>query len=569
MSEKITKVFNVTARAVIAVFFTFLVGVLTMAALTGTTGLEIISEGCGVDTVVQRIRDKFESVIYYNDDILANFIWLAAFMAIALLIVKLSKKLDEKKFPLWLEIGLLCSWTVVWGFIWVHTSQLSPTEDSLTVLNASLDAVKDKYTTITDIRYFQYYRFQLGYVFFNEVLIRAAQVFGEVKTLLFLQDISVVMLSSSYAALLLSANRIFKDRRIIHVMAVLLAITMQPVLTCSFLYGLVPGLAFAIWAVYCEIVMIQSSTWKGKIISGVLAALFVSLSVMIKSNNLIVLVAMVIYAVIYMFSDKKQLVCVAAAIVSIIGCVALPNIVANSYENRAGKELGDSIPFVSWFALGMNEADNAPGWYNYGSTMSNFENSNFDADVAAERSVEEIKGRLKVFKKSPQYRNDFFYRKYVSMWNETSYESIWNNQVRAQYKEKTGLAKWVCGKGEARVKHFMDLLAQFVFVGTLASVVYCVKKKNTLGLFPALITIGGMLYHLLAEAKSQYAVPYYVWMTAFAAVGIVFMADKLLPIIQGKKAEPAVESAPAENESREEKKAPVKSVKSKRMKRKK
>ena len=58
MSEKITKVFNVTARAVIAVFFTFLVGVLTMAALTGTTGLEIISEGCGVDTVVQRIRDK-------------------------------------------------------------------------------------------------------------------------------------------------------------------------------------------------------------------------------------------------------------------------------------------------------------------------------------------------------------------------------------------------------------------------------------------------------------------------------------------------------------------------------
>lgn len=559
MLPKLDKFMNTAARIVIAIFFTFFIGVLTLTSLTSTTGVEIIPAENVRDTVVQHIREGLETVVYYSDNILSNLIWLAVFIVAAAVIVRLSSKLDGKKFPLWLEISLLCAWTIFWGFMWVHTSQLAPSEDSLTVLNASLEAVKDKYTFMTDIRYFQYYRFQLGYVLFNEGLIRAAQSFGEVKTLLFLQDLSVIMLASAYAALLLSANRLFKDRRIIHIMTLLLAVTMQPVMTCSFLYGLVPGLVFGVWAVYLEIVTIQSETWKGKIIAGVLSALFVTLAVVIKSNNLIILVAMGIYAVVHMFRDKKSFVCLCAVIAGLIGSVAVPEAIARSYEDRAGKDLGDSIPFVSWFALGMEEGPNAPGWYNYGSTMTNFEIANFDADAASKRSVEQIKTRMKVFKKDKQYRNDFFFKKFTSMWNETSYESIWNNQVRAQYKEKTGLAKWACGKGEKKLKRFMDLLAQFVFVGSLAAVVYCMKTKNTLAFFPALITVGGILYHLLAEAKSQYAIPYYVWITAFAAVGIVYISDMITPIAVAK-VKSVIGKAPAE---KSEEKAPIKS---KRMK---
>lgn len=562
MLPKLNKFMNTAARIVTAIFFTFFLAVLALTSLTGTTGVEIISADEVRDTIVQHFPEGLETVIYYSDNILSNLIWLGVFIIVSVIIVRLTAKLDEKKFPLWLEIGILCAWTIFWGFMWVHTSQLSPSEDSQVVLNASLEAIRDEYTFITDIRYFQYYRFQLGYVLFNEILIRGAQNFGEVKTLLFLQDISVLMLASAYAAILLSAKRIFRDRRIIHVLTLLLAVTMQPVMTCSFLYGLVPGLAFGVWAVYLEIVTIQSETWKGKIIAGVLSALFVTLAVVIKSNNLIILVAMGIFAVVHMFSDKRSFVCLCAVIAGLIGSVAVPKAIASSYENRAGKDLGDSIPFVSWFAMGMQEGANAPGWYNYGSTMTNFEDADFNAELAAERSVEEIKKRMKVFKKDKQYRNDFFFKKYTSMWNETSYESIWNNQVRAQYKEKTGLAKWACGKGEKVLKRFMDLLAQFVFVGSLAAVVYCLKTKNTLAFFPALITVGGILYHLLAEAKSQYAIPYYVWITAFSAAGIVFIADKLSPVIEGKIRSLTGKAVPETNEE----KAPVKSKRIKRKK---
>ena len=559
MLPKLDKFMNTAARVITAIFFAFFILILTMTSLTGTTAVEIIS-GNGVrDTIVQHLREGKESIIFYSDNIISNLIWLAVFIVAAAVIVRLSSKLDGKKFPLWLEISLLCAWTIFWGFMWVHTSQLSPTDDSYAVMNASLRAAKDNYGFLEESRYFQYYRFQLGYVLFNEGLIRAAQSFGEVKTLLFLQDISVIMLASAYAALLLSAKRIFKDRRVIHIMTVLLALTMQPVMTCSFLYGLVPGLVFGVWAVYLEIITIQSETWKGKIVAGALSALFVTLAVVIKSNNLIILVAMGIYAVVNVFRDKKSFVCLCAVIAGLIGSVAVPEAIARSYEDRADKNLGDSIPFVSWFAMGMQEGPNAPGWYNYGATMANFENANFDADLAAERSVEEIKKRMEVFNEDKQYRNDFFFKKFTSMWNETSYESIWNNQVRAQYKEKTGLAKWACGKGEKKLKRFMDLLAQFVFVSSLAAVVYCLKTKNTLAFFPALITVGGILYHLLAEAKSQYAIPYYVWITAFAAVGAVYMADRITPLAEAK-IKSIIRKEPVEND---EKKAPVKS---KRMK---
>ena len=47
-----------------------------------------------------------------------------------------------------------------------------------------------------------------------------------------------------------------------------------------------------------------------------------------------------------------------------------------------------------------------------------------------------------------------------------------------------------------------------------------------------MIILGGMLYHLLAEAKSQYALPYFIWMTAFASCGFVFISDKIKVIVK-------------------------------------
>ena len=67
----------------------------------------------------------------------------------------------------------------------------------------------------------------------------------------------------------------------------------------------------------------------------------------------------------------------------------------------------------------------------------------------------------------------------------------------------------------------MDYYAQLVFVSVCIGLLACLKNKNILSVIPPLIILGGMTYHLLAEAKSQYSMPYFIMMIGFSAYGIV------------------------------------------------
>lgn len=539
-SNKLTKSLTAVFRIVIAAFMLFLMGVLSMASILGTTGMEIVKEGEGKDNVVQHIREQIEAVVFYNDNILANILWLAICFALVYLLMPLLKKL-----PLWAELLIVVVWTTALGIWWINTSNVAPSEDSWVVSQTAIDFSKGDFHAIAEgERYFRNYPFQLGFVLFEEVLIHIAGIFGEVENLIFIQDISVVLLASSYVAMLLMLNSIFEDKRIRHVAFLLLLFCIQPIISCTFLYGIVPGFAFSVWAVYLEICFIKSDKWHKKLIFGILSAFCITLSVIIKTNNLIVLVAMVMLAVVTAFRDKKSLLNIVLSVVCVFSCSVTPDAIASMYEKRADVELGASVPMISWFAMGMQEASNAPGWYNAGATLGNLDSAGMDEEKAAEQSKQEIKKRIGDFANDPQYRNDFFYKKYTSVWNETSYQSLWNNKVRWQYKDKTGLAKWACGDGERAVKNYMDIFAQFIFILCLCGIIYCIKQKNTFAMVMPLIVLGGMMYHLLAEAKSQYALPYFVWLTFFAACGFIFLYDKVKPLhFRKRKKEDTVEIA--------------------------
>ncbi len=495
-----------TARLVISVFMILIMGFLTMVSFLHTTGMDITPD--------------VESVSYHNDNLYINILLLIFSMALCYVVMPLLKNI-----PLWAELAFIAVWTIIIGLLWVYSSQSAPTEDSWRVTNASLCFAKDDFSPL-DERYFKDYSFQLGYVFFNEVLIRIASIFGEVTDLLFLEALNVVFLAVTNIGIILLNIKIFSDERIRHLTVFLLAFCFQPILFSTFLYGIIPGLMFAVWAVYFEVAYFKDN----KIIYAILSAVFIALAIMIKSNYNIVLIAVIAIALVKLFSRKKYLY----DLVYIILCAALaltitPTVKA-MYENRSGIDLGDSVPYVSWIAMGLNEpilSGLAPGWYNHTYTISNFEDNNFDASEASKDSVANIEERLGYFMSNPQYANDFFYEKTVSQWNETTYQSIWTNQVRGQYAEKGAFAAWVCNEGEGAVSGFMDIYAQLIFVGVLAGVIACTRRKDIFATILPLIILGGFLYHLISEAKSQYAMPYFILMAGFAPYGLVSIYDLL------------------------------------------
>ena len=520
MTESKTEKF---VRMLICIIAVFLMGVLTVAAIFSTTGMDIIDYGKGADDVVQRIREGNETVWYYHDNIFANLIWLVIEFAICFAVMPYLKKLSLK----W-EILLVSIWVISLGSIWVFSSQVSPTYDSEMVVSASAAAAQNNFSFM-ESPYFSYYSYQLGYVLFNEIIFRIHNLLVQEDTFLFLEFLNVLFLAGIYAGILTLNKLLFKDSRIHHLTTLLLLFSIQPLLACVFIYAIYPGMLFAVWGMVFEVLYFQ--TQKIRFIS--LSAVCIAFAYVIKPNYLIFLIAMLIIAgtkgISLLKEPRKLAVCFAYILLSCCLSFSLPNYIIKSYEARSSIQLGDAIPMTSFIAMGLNAAESAPGWYNENYTIINFENHQCNAKEASQASVENIKEQLRNFSENKHYRDEFFYKKFMSQWNETSYQSIWNNKVRGQYQEKSALSAWVCNDGEQSVKYYMDTYTQLIFTGVLLGCIFCFRKKNLIQVFSPLIIIGGMLYHLMAESKSQYSMPYYILMTGFAAVGICWLYDMLKP----------------------------------------
>ena len=65
----------------------------------------------------------------------------------------------------------------------------------------------------------------------------------------------------------------------------------------------------------------------------------------------------------------------------------------------------------------------------------------------------------------------------------------------------------------------MNQFQQLIFFGMLLSLFELWRRRDMESSLLPLIILGGLLYHLLFEAKSQYVLPYFVLMIPMAAFG--------------------------------------------------
>ena len=501
----------------ICVFVGIMMLILTSTAFLFTTGMEIVKEGAGMDTTVNRIFELEESVVYYSDNFLWNLIVLAISLIGCRLLLSAASKLRFRY-----QAAILVVWTLAIGLIWVFSSQVKPSYDSAYVTDSARAFAEGDFSDMSG-SYLREYPYQLGYIQLCEIIFRAAALFGGMthKTLI-LQAANVVFLAAAYVGLLGIAAMLFPDTRVRHITFLLLLFCAQPILSCVFTYGIVAGICFAVWAILFQILWFK----RDKYVYGILSALCIGFAVLVKSNNLIVLIAMMIVAALRFFKRKQYVRDIAVILAACIWALTFPTMVRMTYEHRSGVQLAPGVPYVSWFAMGLSESRRAPGWYSNAASNVTFQNLGSDPEAMSEYSKKLIKERIGYFKDHAQYTRDFFYRKYVSQFNETSYQSIWNNNVRKQYKEKNAFAKWVCGDGQTAVKRYMDVFAQLVFVGFLTAVFLMLRKRDYTALVLPLSVLGGMLFHLLAEGKSQYILPYFMLMLPVAAWGIVWICSR-------------------------------------------
>lgn len=462
-----------------------------------------------------------ENIDIYSDNVFLNTILLVIYLALVYLFYKCTDGLSARKMEL-----VLYGWLLLFGWLFVASTKLAPPvySDSFILIKAAKDAAEGVYYSMEN--YFVRFPFQLGYVLYAEVFFRA--VFMVLPSLpegyysLALQAVNVLWLLVAYFALLRVTVLLWRDERVHKLTMLLMFFALQPVMSCTFLYGNIPAFGCGAVAVWMFLEFLES----GKLRYAAALALSLGLAVALKLNLLIFLVAIggIWLVVLVKKFSLRSSICLVLCVVCVLTVSKLPQ---RCYESRSGQSYGDGIPMLAWLAMGMSEGHAAAGWYKEDNTVTAFKMSGNDPVATGENAKLVIKERVAYFAAEPGEALRFFSEKLRSQWNEPSYDSIWLNKVFISYSEKGGLYTLLCDKAERLTISFMNQHQQIVFLGALLGILALFKKTDIRGCILPLIILGGFMYHLAFEAKSQYALPYFILMLPLAAQGFAAFFERL------------------------------------------
>lgn len=189
----------------------------------------------------------------------------------------------------------------------------------------------------------------------------------------------------------------------------------------SFLYGEIPSFAAASAGFYSLLKYLRQPQSTRRTFYAVSAVLGITLSVMLRMNNLILLIAALLVILLEWLRDRRHGLLVLGLACTVCSLTVLP-LVQKSYELRAGRELRSGATALSFLAMGMQESTRANGWHN-GFDFITYQNAGLDSDLANEVSRQAIAERLQTFKEHPDYAARFFLQKHLSQWADGTYAS--------------------------------------------------------------------------------------------------------------------------------------------------
>lgn len=464
-----------------------------------------------------------EVVLYEVDNIALNILFTVLF---GVFVFRMKRHYDffAKVDMRFMEIGL-AAFVLIIGLSWVLSVTSIPAADSYNIFETATGVSDGNYSALTNnsdfynsayyngYSYFNYYPFQLGFVFICEIIYR---IFG-VSSSMPVQILNVICVALAYLGIAKITKLIFKRRAIEFISIILLAGCFQPVLFCTFAYGNIIGMCCAVWASYFLIKYFQNT----KYLLLLPCAVLLVLSTLAKYNNMIYLVAFVIMLVVHTVKAKKWQ-SIAFALALCIATVGVSNLVIISYEKRANVQFANGVSQIMYLDMGLNESSMAPGWYN-GIALSAYKNNNLNDEIAKDQALKDVKRRLDVFSSDAEYTLDFFGKKILSQWNEPTFESIWVSEVK-QHTEP--INKVVTSVYDGSLGQFLELYfnlyMQIIYL-LFAIGIYCLflrKMTNIETILLPLVILGGFGYHMLFEGKSQYILTYIILLIPVASFAL-------------------------------------------------
>ena len=293
-----------------------------------------------------------------------------------------------------------------------------------------------------------------------------------------------------------------------------------------FAYGCLPGLMLAEGGVHFLLCAIRR---RSAFLAAVSVLLF-TLSYIMKLNYLILCIAVSLILLLLFFQEKKKSFLLLAVLLLFCAQAGL-QLTYLTYRQLSGVRFGAGAPASLNTAMGLMPEEEGSGrrggWYN-GYNFDTFGKVDFDEEKASAVAREKIRELTTYWRTHPKKAVLFFADKVVSSWCDPLYESVWigpltdeGNQIADPVLDSLYSGDHAYRFAEGWMNVLVVLLESGAALFYLGSAIR--KKKPPLTTcIPALYLIGGFLYLLIGEAKSQYTFMYVYFLIPCAVRG---MAD--------------------------------------------
>lgn len=464
-----------------------------------------------------------QQVLLRPDNPLWNLLELAGFGLLFCGCLYLYEKIGEK-----FRRGLLVfTLTFVFGLgiLLILFGRTVPAADALSVYNAAAEWILGNTDIIhPTVSYLSYYPQQIGLMAFLELLLRIWNLTGlSVPAWHFIKLVYVCLLCGAIWFQYLSLQYLWPEnyKKISCCYLVLVCCNLPMIMYSSFVYGEIPS--FAALSVGCYLLLrllggvspggsyrdnvspcgsSPDSSYRDNVsrndapsvtaydyvprmlrqilFTGFGSILFLTLSVMLRKNSLIPVIAVLLVLLFEALrpgrNGKMRLGLLIMAVCLAVTSVSVLPLTQKIYEKKAGNTLSSGVTAMSYLAMGMQEASRGCGWYN-GFNIDTYDTAGMDTALANEISRLAIDERLTYFREHPGYTADFYLHKHLSQWADGTYAS--RQATLATYGGRSAFFKEVYeGSLSGGYIEWCNAWQNVLYLGVLVFCIGSLKKRR-------------------------------------------------------------------------------------------
>lgn len=555
-----------------------------------------------------------QQVLLRPDNPLWNLLELAGFGLLFCGCLYLYEKIGEK-----FRRGLLVfTLTFVFGLgiLLILFGRTVPAADALSVYNAAAEWILGNTDIIhPTVSYLSYYPQQIGLMAFLELLLRIWNLTGlSVPAWHFIKLVYVCLLCGAVWFQYLSLQYLWPEnyKKISCCYLVLVCCNLPMIMYSSFVYGEIPS--FAALSVGCYLLLrllgsvspggsyrdnvspggsSPDSSYRDNVsrndapsvtaynyvprmlrqilFTGFGSILFLTLSVMLRKNSLIPIIAVLLVLLFEALrpgrNGKMRLGLLIMAVCLAVTSVGILPLVQKCYEKKAGNTLSSGVTAMSYLAMGMQEASRGCGWYN-GFNIDTYDTAGMDTALANEISRLAIDERLAYFRKHPGYTANFYLHKHLSQWADGTYAS--RQATLATYGGRSAFFKEVYeGSLSGGYIEWCNAWQNVLYLGVMVFCIDSLKKRrkskvaghmtdqmsghtaectadqmadqtagctaDRLYIYVGLIAVlGGFLFHTFWEANSRYIFSYSLLLMPYCGAGVYTGICRIRDVVRSR-----------------------------------